>query len=83
MDVFSLRDSLVADYARFARSFTPIRAEDINALADKANANEHSWPQPLLQANPRFKPDEDIDTLVVLCVVHADVARIFRFNDDK
>ena len=29
MDVFDLRDNLVADYQRFARSFTTIRADDI------------------------------------------------------
>jgi Lhr-like helicase len=84
MDVFSLRDSLVADYARFARSFTTIRADDIRALVDRAYANEHYWPQPLLQVNPSFKPDEDdMDTLAARGVVHPDVARIFRFNDDK
>ena len=29
MDVFDLRDTLVADYRRFARSFTTIKADDI------------------------------------------------------
>jgi hypothetical protein len=29
MDVFDLDQSLIADYERFARSFTQIRSEDI------------------------------------------------------
>ena len=83
MDVFSLRDTLVADYARFARSFTTIRAKDIADLVDAAYANGRYWPEPLLQVNPRFAPDDNVDTLAARGEVHPDVARIFRFNDER
>ena len=36
MDVFAFRDELVAEYSKFSRSFTRIRAEDISRAVDAA-----------------------------------------------
>ena len=38
MDVFAFRDEAVAEYERFFRSFTRIRAEDISREVDAATA---------------------------------------------
>lgn len=81
MDVFNLRNTLVGDYERFARSFTTIRATDIREQVDAAYASGRYWPDPLIQINPRFAPGADIDTLASQGVVHPDTARIFRVND--
>ena len=34
MDVFAFREELIAEYARFSRSFTRIRADDISHEVD-------------------------------------------------
>ena len=64
MDVFDLRNTLVADYERFARSFTGIRAQDIREQVDSAYASGRYWPEPLLQINPRFEPSKTVEELV-------------------
>ena len=64
MDVFGFRDELVAEYSRFSRSFTRIRAEDISLAVDAAYAAGRFWPAPPIQLNPSFEPGEWIDDLV-------------------
>ncbi len=39
MDVFAFREELVAEYERFSRSFTRIRAEDVRQEIDAAYAS--------------------------------------------
>ena len=56
MDVFAFREELVAEYERFSRSFTRIRAEDISRQVDEAYASGHFWPAPLVRLNPNFEP---------------------------
>jgi hypothetical protein len=48
MDVFALREAIVADYARFTRSFTRVAAPDIAAFLDQEYAVGRFWPAPLL-----------------------------------
>lgn len=55
MDVFSLREELIGDYSRFARSFTTILAEDLRRGVDEAYSSGRYWPDPLIQINPRYK----------------------------
>ncbi|MEY2117167.1 DEAD/DEAH box helicase [Rhodanobacter sp. FW106-PBR-R2A-1-13] len=54
MDVFSLRQHLIEDYSRFARSFTTVLADDLRNGVDRAYASGRYWPEPLIQINPRY-----------------------------
>lgn len=54
MDVFSLRDSIVAEYRKFATSFTTIHAQDIRAQIEAIYAEGRFWPDPLIQINPSY-----------------------------
>ena len=56
MDVFAFRQHVIADYERFSRSFSRIRADDIAQFLDAAYQAEHFWPAPLVQLNPNFVP---------------------------
>lgn len=78
MDVFSLDQRLVEDYAAFARSFTTIRAPDIDAQVNEIYAGRHFWPEPLVSINPQFRRDVSIDDLVRAGSIHPDAGRIFR-----
>lgn len=64
MDVFSLRDSIVSEYRKFATSFTTIHAEDIRAQVEAIYSEGRFWPDPLLQLNPSYKHGANIATLI-------------------
>ena len=81
MDVFAFRDELVAEYERFSRSFTRIRAEDISREVDAAYAASRFWPPPLIQLNPSFEPGGHIDDLVSDGTLDAECAKIFRLKN--
>ena len=70
MNVFDLRDTLVADYQRFARSFTTIKADDIREQVEAEYKTGRFWPDPLVQVNPRFEPSGTVDDLASQGRVH-------------
>ena len=80
MDVFAFREELVAEYERFSRSFTRIRAEDISREVDAAYTGGHFWPAPLVQLNPNFEPGGYVDDLVSNETLDRECAQIFRIK---
>jgi ATP-dependent helicase YprA (DUF1998 family) len=78
VDVFDLDRSLVEDYARFARSFTQIRAFDIETQVEAIYATRRFWPEPLIRLNPHFERDVGIDALVVEGSLDSNTATVFR-----
>ena len=80
MDVFAFREELVAEYERFSRSFTRIRAEDIVSAVDAAYAAGQFWPAPLIQLNPNFEPGGYIDDLVDNGMLDAECGKVFRLK---
>ena len=81
MDVFAFREKLVAEYERFSRSFTKIRAEDIAQEVKNAYASGRFWPAPLVQINPNFDPGGYIDHLVEADILDSECAKIFRIKN--
>ncbi len=63
MDVFDLRRHIVDDYARFARSFTRIKAADLKQQVDQIYNDDQFWPEPLINYFHEFKRSS---TLVML-----------------
>ena len=80
MDVFSLRDTVVGEYKKFATSFTTIFAEDLRKQIDAIYADERYWPEPLIQINPNFQRVTNVQKLVDDGVVEPACADIFRGN---
>ena len=78
MDVFALRDKLVADYEDFTRSFINVRDDRIREVVDRELAEGLLWPEPLIQLNPSFAPGATIDELVDGGVLHPATRAIFR-----
>jgi Lhr-like helicase len=81
MDVFSLRDSIVSEYRKFATSFTTIHAEDIRSQVEAIYAQGRFWPDPLLQINPSYKHGLNIETLIANGALDPGAAEIFRDGD--
>jgi ATP-dependent helicase YprA (DUF1998 family) len=78
LDIFSLRDSVVDEYKKFATSFTTIHAEDIRQQVEAIYAQERYWPEPLIQINPSYKRTTNVETLVTAGVLESRCADIFR-----
>lgn len=80
MDVFALRDRLVADYEEFTRSFITVRDERIGEVVDRELTEGLLWPESLIQLNPSFAPGATIDELADEAVLHDANRAIFRRN---
>jgi superfamily II DNA/RNA helicase len=80
MDVFSLRDSIVGEYRKFATSFTTIHAGDIRAQVEAIYAQGRFWPDPLIQINPSYKRGANIETLIAGGALDPRTAEIFRID---
>lgn len=80
MDVFELRNRLVADYASYTRSFIKISDLRIRQKVDAALDEGALWPEPLLQLNPTFLSGGTIDDLVSEGVLHPECAKVFRID---
>src|SRR5262245_11586013 len=78
LDIFALRDSVIAEYKHFATSFTTIHAPDIKAQVEAIYAEERYWPEPLIQINPSYKRSTDIRSLVDRGVLDPGCADIFQ-----
>src|SRR5713101_9485875 len=83
LDVFSLRDSVVADYKRFATSFTTIHADDIRQQVEAIYAQQRYWPEPLIQINPSYRRTTTIDRLTASGMLNPGCAEIFRTPPTK
>ncbi len=80
LDVFALRDSVVGEYKRFAKSFTFIRAPDIRDQVEAIYAANRYWPEPLIQINPSYKRSINVGALAADGVLDPGCADIFRAN---
>ena len=78
MDVFGVREQLVADYSSFTSSFVEPRDPDIKALLAKRDENGSQWPEPWLSLNPNFASGGTVDELVSSGILHPESAKIFR-----
>lgn len=81
MDVFTLRDQLIHDYATYIESFINIDEQRIREHLDRELHDGLLWPDPLLQLNPNFEPGSWIDDLVAGGVLHDQCRRIFRIKE--
>ena len=78
LDVFSLRDTVVGEYKKFATSFTTIHADDIRQQVEAIYARERYWPEPLIQINPSYRRSTTINALAASGMLTPGCAEIFR-----
>jgi ATP-dependent helicase YprA (DUF1998 family) len=80
MDVFELRDRLIADYKDYVTSFMALRDPRIRERVETSLAEGRLWPETRVGLNPAFEPGAWVDDLVAdpEIALHPDCARIFR-----
>ncbi len=77
-DVFTFRDTVIADYSQFSRSFSTISADDIKKKVDSEYEKGRYWPDPLIQINPNYKKAATVSSLVAADLLHPSCADIFQ-----
>ena len=80
MNVFELDRSLIERYASFARSFSKIKAPEIEEQVSALYDDGKFWPDPLITINPQFEKGKSIDQLATEGVVDPALASIFTFG---
>lgn len=83
MDVFEVREQLVADYSSFTSSFVEPRDSRIKKLLEDRDELGSQWPEPWLSLNPNFESGGTVDELVAAGLLHPEAAKIFRVKADQ
>ncbi len=81
MDVFSLRERLIGDYAEYIQSFIRIKDSRISQHVEQELRAGLLWPDPLIQLNPNFEPGAWIDELVANGTLHPGCRNVFRLKE--
>jgi ATP-dependent helicase YprA (DUF1998 family) len=82
MNVFELRQDLLASYAAYIRSFIQIRDPVIRTKVEEGLDSGLLWPETLIQLNPSFEPGRTVDELADEGVLHAGCRKVFRIKPD-
>jgi Lhr-like helicase len=80
MKAFEFDHHLIDSYARFSRSFSTIRAEDLRGEIERQYDIGRFWPNALLSLNPRFLSGPTVDNLAASMDLDEATSRIFRFG---
>jgi ATP-dependent helicase YprA (DUF1998 family) len=76
--IFELDRYVIDEYKRFARSFTTIRAPDLEKKISEEYGSGRFWPEPMIQLNPRYKINGTVAQLVTRGELAPGVEKIFR-----
>ena len=64
MKAFEFDHRLIDAYARFSRSFSTIRSDDLKSEVDRQYDAGRFWPDAMLSLNPKFLQGPTVDDLV-------------------
>ncbi len=81
MKAFEFDHQLIDADARFSRSFTTIRSEDLANEVNRQYDVGRFWPDALISLNPRFLKGPTVDDLVGSGDLDEATGRIFRFGE--
>ena len=80
MKAFELDHRLIDSYARFSRSFSKVRSDDLKFEIDRQYDAGRFWPDALLSLNPRYLQGPTVDDLVASGDLDEASGKIFRFG---
>lgn len=83
MNVFELREKLIADYCSFVKGFITIKDESIKEMVANELKDGLLWPDPLIQLSPFFESGESIEELIKSNILHPLCKQIFRIKRDE
>jgi len=80
MKAFEFDHRLIEAYARFSRSFSVVRSDDLRSEIDRQYDEGRFWPDALLSINPRFLQGPTADELVISGDLDEATGKVFRFG---
>ena len=80
MRAFEFDHRLIGSYARFSRSFSTVRSDDLRSEIDRQYDEGRFWPDALLSLNPRYLQGPTVDDLVASGDLDEATGSIFRFG---
>jgi len=80
MKAFEFDHRLIDSYARFSRSFSTIRSDDLKTEINRQYDAGRFWPDALLSLNPQYLKGPTVDALVESGDLDEATGRIFRFG---
>ncbi|MGY4253616.1 hypothetical protein ACVI1L_000684 [Bradyrhizobium sp. USDA 4516] len=80
MKAFEFDHRLIGSYARFSRSFSTIRSDDLKSEVDRKYDAGRFWPDALLSLNPQYLRGPTVDALVASGDLDEATGKIFRFG---
>lgn len=80
MKAFEFDHRLIGSYARFSRSFSTIRSDDLKSEIDRQYDAGRFWPDALLSLNPQYLKGPTVDALVASGDLDEATGKIFRFG---
>lgn len=83
MNVFELREKLIADYCSFVKGFITIKDDSIKEMVANELKDGLLWPDPLIQLSPFFESGESIEELIKSNILHPLCKQIFRIKRDE
>lgn len=83
MNVFELREKLIADYCSYVKGFITIKDESIKEMVATELQDGLLWPDPLIQLSPFFETGDSIDELIGSGILHPLCQQIFRIKKDE
>lgn len=81
MKAFEFDHRLIDSYARFSRSFSTIRSDDLKSELDRQYDAGRFWPDALLSLNPRYLQGRTVDDLVASGDLDDATGKIFRLGE--
>lgn len=77
MDIFALRDRVVAEYRDYFESFIHILDDRLEKFVKERLSDGEMWPDAVLQLNPAYEPGPTLGELAAQGVVTPETARFF------
>lgn len=78
MDVFALRNHVIAEYTAYTRSFMRILNLDPDAFVQRKLQQGRLWPDALIHLSPAFFPANTVQYLAHYGVLHLHTAEVFH-----
>ena len=77
LDVFQLRESVVGEYGKYVNSFINIHDDRVREFVEEEMGKGALWPDPALQLNPAYEPDDTLGELAAAGVIREETADFF------
>ncbi len=81
MKAFEFDHRLIDSYARFSRSFSTIRSDDLKSEIDRQYDDRRFWPDALVSLNPRYLQGPTVEDLVLSGDLDEATGNTFRLGD--